>query len=286
MPALVSLQLSSNFVPKIHPLCRIPFCRKDISSIPRTFSPRMSFSSRKSSLSTVAPLEAILFDIDGTLCDSDPIHYHAFREMLQEVGFNGGAPISEEFFVKNISGMHNEELCHVLFPEWDLKRARKFMDDKEEMFRRLASEQLKQITGLDKLCKWIEDRGLKRAAVTNAPRPNAEMIISLLGLVDFFNIMVIGSECDRAKPFPDPYLEALRTVEVSPEHAFVFEDSVSGIKAGVAAGMPVVGLALRNPEKLLLETGATFVIKDFTDSKLWTALEDLEKKTEAMEVTA
>ncbi|KAL2514074.1 Haloacid dehalogenase-like hydrolase domain-containing protein Sgpp [Forsythia ovata] len=269
MPALVSLQLSSNFVPKTHPLGRIPFCRKDISSIPRTFSPRMSVSSRKSSLSTVAPLEAILFDIDGTLCDSDPIHYYAFREMLQEVSM-GEHRISEEFFVKNISGMHNEELCRVLFPEWDLKRARKFMDDKEEMFRRLASEQLKPITGLDKLCKWIEDRGLKRAAVTNAPRPNAEMIISLLGLVDFFKIMVIGSECDRAKPFPDPYLEALRALEVSPEHAFVFEDSVSGIKAGVAAGMPVVGLALRNPEKVAL----------------WTALEDLEKKTQAMEVTA
>lgn len=54
------------------------------------------------------------------------------------------------------------------------------------------------------------------------------------------------------------------------------QDSVSGIKAGVAAGMPVVGLGLRNPEKLLAEAGATFVIKDFNDLKLWTALEELE----------
>ncbi|CAA3022523.1 haloacid dehalogenase-like hydrolase domain-containing Sgpp [Olea europaea subsp. europaea] len=136
MPALVPLQLFSNFVPKTHPLCRIPFCRKDICSTARTF-----FSSEfcltkviKSSLSTVAPLEAILFDIDGTLCDSDPIHYNAFREMLQGIGFNGGEPISEEFFIKNTSGKHNEELCRVLFPEWNLKKARKFMDDKEEFF--------------------------------------------------------------------------------------------------------------------------------------------------------
>lgn len=114
----------------------------------------------ESSLAFLTPLQAILFDIDGTLCDSDPTHYNAFREMLQEVlfkiscmlylclitstdiaivpqiGFNGGVPITEEFFIKNISGMHNEELCSVLLPNWDLQRARKFMDDKEAFFRR------------------------------------------------------------------------------------------------------------------------------------------------------
>ncbi|KAL0397440.1 UNVERIFIED_CONTAM: Haloacid dehalogenase-like hydrolase domain-containing protein Sgpp [Sesamum calycinum] len=199
-------------------------------------------------------------------------------------GFNGGEPISEEFFIKNISGMHNEELCHVLFPDWDLQRARKFLDDKEVMFRKLAAEQLKPIAGLDKLCKWVEDRGLKRAAVTNAPRPNAEMIISLLGLEKFFQLVVIGSECDRAKPFPDPYLKALQGLGVSSGSTFVFEDSTSGIKAGVAAGMPVVGLATRNPEKLLLDAGATMVIKDYTESNLWTALEDIVMKTGATKV--
>lgn len=114
----------------------------------------------ESSLAFLTPLQAILFDIDGTLCDSDPTHYNAFREMLQEVlfkiscmlylclitstdiaivpqiGFNGGVPITEEFFIKNISGKHNEELCSVLLPNWDLQRARKFMDDKEAFFRR------------------------------------------------------------------------------------------------------------------------------------------------------
>lgn len=151
--------------------------------------------------------------------------------------------------------MHNDELCHVLFPDWDFNKAMKFMEDKEEMFRRyiclnfyvlawtyvsllswfevlmnkvhnihrLASVQLEPMCGLEKLCKWIEERGLKRAAVTNAPRPNAELIISMLGLSSFFELLIIGSECERAKPFPDPYLKALQELGVSPEHAFVFE---------------------------------------------------------------
>ncbi|GFY92060.1 haloacid dehalogenase-like hydrolase (HAD) superfamily protein [Actinidia rufa] len=183
------------------------------------------------SLSSLAPLEAILFDIDGTLCDSDPFHYHAFYEMLQEVSFNGGVPITEEFFMEKIHGKHNDQLCGILFPDWDFERAIKFMNNKEAMFRRLAAENLQPLNGLKKLCQWIEDRSLKRAAVTNAPRPNAELLISMLSLADFFEIVILGNECERAKPFPDPYLKGLRALEVSPKHTFAFEDSVSGIKA-------------------------------------------------------
>ncbi|KAI8545542.1 hypothetical protein RHMOL_Rhmol07G0047800 [Rhododendron molle] len=258
--------------------------------------------SSSSSLSFLAPLEAILFDIDGTLCDSDPIHYLAFREMLQEIGFNGGAPITEEFFIQRISGKHNGQLCEVLLPDWDFPRAMKFMHDKEAFFRscclyqcqlfpylklqqqpppyRLAAENLQPMNGLNKLCKWIEDCGLKRAAVTNAPKSNAELLLSMLCLEDYFKTLVLAEECDRVKPFPDPYLKALVTLGVSNKHTFVFEDSVSGIKAGVGAGMPVVGLATRNPEELLLEAGAIFVIKDFDDPKLWSALKELENKAE------
>jgi beta-phosphoglucomutase-like phosphatase (HAD superfamily) len=87
----------------------------------------------------------------------------------------------------------------------------------------LAKEQLKPVDGLNELCKWIKDHGLKRAAVTNAPRPNAELMISILGLTDFFQFLVIGSECERAKPFPDPYLKGLELLGASSRHTFVFE---------------------------------------------------------------
>ncbi|PRQ57026.1 putative sugar-terminal-phosphatase [Rosa chinensis] len=77
--------------------------------------------------------------------------------------------------------------------------------------------------GLHKLREWIENQGLKRAAVTNAPRPNGELLVSALDLLGFFEVLVIANECDRAKPFPDPYLKALQELNVSNKHAFVFE---------------------------------------------------------------
>ncbi|PPR96559.1 hypothetical protein GOBAR_AA24112 [Gossypium barbadense] len=191
----------------------------------------------KKSVPDLAPLEAVLFDVDGTLCDSDPLHYQVFREMLPQIGFNNGVPIDEEYFIKNIAGKHNPAIAVLLYPD-DILRGIKFMEDKEAMFRRLALENLPPIKGLYKLTKWIEDR----------------------------------SDCERAKPYPDPYLKALEVLKVSKDHTFVCEDSVSGIKAGVAAGMPVVGLTTRNPESVLMEANPTILIKDYEDQKLWEAL--------------
>ncbi|KAL5100037.1 hypothetical protein RYX36_004364 [Vicia faba] len=86
-----------------------------------------------------------------------------------------------------------------------------------------------------------------------------------------------GDECEHPKPHPEPYLKGLEALKASKDHTFVFEDSVSGIKAGVAAGMPVIGLSTRNPEHLLMGAKPTFLIKDYDDPKLWAALEELDK---------
>lgn len=88
---------------------------------------------------------------------------------------------------------------------------------------RIVKEKIEPVKGLYKLKKWIEDRGLKRAAVTNAPKENAELMISLLGLSDFFHVVILGSDCEHAKPFPDPYLKALEVLKVSKEHTCIFE---------------------------------------------------------------
>ncbi|PIA50387.1 hypothetical protein AQUCO_01300849v1 [Aquilegia coerulea] len=188
---------------------RRTICRDNLSELITTH-PKLSQSAERYLLSGLAPFEAILFDIDGTLCDSDPLHYYAFREMLQELGYNEGVPITEEFFIQKIAGKHNEELSRLLFPDWDLQKGLKFMDEKEAMFRRLAAEQLEPVNGLKRLCKWIDDCGLKRGAVTNAPRSNAELLLSVLGLSDYFQTVVVANDCDRAKPFPDPYLKGLQ----------------------------------------------------------------------------
>ncbi|RLM54665.1 haloacid dehalogenase-like hydrolase domain-containing protein Sgpp [Panicum miliaceum] len=233
---------------------------------------------RGGSLATTVPVQAVLFDIDGTLCDSDPLHHVAFQELLLEIGYNNGVPIDDEFFIKNIAGRSDAEAAQNLFPDWELEKGLKFLEEKDAKYRSLAKERLEPVKGLGKVVQWVKDHGYKRAAVTNAPRINAELMISLLGLSDFFQAIIIGGECEQPKPAPYPYLKALKELQVSAEHTFIFEDSASGIRAGVAAGMPVVAVATRNPEKSLLEAGASLLIKDYEDPKLWAALEEIDRE--------
>jgi HAD superfamily hydrolase (TIGR01509 family) len=220
----------------------------------------------------ITSLKAILFDVDGTLTESDAVHYLAFRELLMKEGYNGGKPITEEFYSKNISGGFNADLGRFLFPDWDLDRQTKWMTAKEARFRQMAADKLVGKPGLSQFTAWLEKKKIRRAAVTNATRLNAEHMIAACGLTDFFEYLVIGEECERAKPFPDPYLKGLELLGVPADEAVVFEDSTSGTAAAVEAKLAVVGVISGNPEADLLKAGVAFAIIDFTDPKLWNAL--------------
>ncbi|GIM14661.1 hypothetical protein Vretimale_17610 [Volvox reticuliferus] len=161
-------------------------------------------------------IRGVLFDVDGTLVESDPLHFRAFQEILAEVGFDGGRPIDEAFFRRHISGRHNPEIAADLFPEWDEDRRTAFYLDKEERYRRLAAAGLEPLEGLREFLEWVRQRGLRTAAVTNAPRANAEMMLAALGIESCFEHLVLGEECTRAKPHPDPYLIAMELLGLTP----------------------------------------------------------------------
>ncbi|GIL60993.1 hypothetical protein Vafri_15417 [Volvox africanus] len=210
-------------------------------------------------------IRGVLFDVDGTLVESDPLHFRAFQEILAEVGFNGGRPIDEVFFRRHISGRHNPEIAADLFPEWDEDRRTAFYLDKEERYRRLAAAGLEPLQGLREFLEWVRQRGLRTAAVTNAPRANAEMMLAALGVESCFEHLVLGEECMRAKPHPDPYLIAMDLLGLTPGELVVFEDSPSGVAAGVAAGAPVIALTTGQDPAVLQQAGAVWIVRNFHD---------------------
>ena len=104
--------------------------------------------------------------------------------------------------------------------------------------------------------------------VTNAPRLNAECIIGGINLLDWFTPerLVIGEECTRAKPFPDPYLEGARRLGLDPSECLAVEDSGAGLSAAVAARVgTIVGISTSISRDALLEHGAHHVITDWND---------------------
>jgi HAD superfamily hydrolase (TIGR01509 family) len=211
-----------------------------------------------------ARLTALLLDIDGTLTDSDPLHLKAFQEALVARNFNGGAPIDEIFYRTRISGRHNPEIARDLLPHFPEAEQVEFYEWKEARFRELAAGgALEPMRGLFAFLDWARDRGLRHAAVTNAPAANTDLMLAGIAVRDRFEHVVLGERCTRAKPHPDPYLEAARLLSVDPRTSLVVEDSPSGVKAGVAAGAVVVGITTSQPAEVLLEAGACCVIEDF-----------------------
>ena len=208
-------------------------------------------------------IRALLFDLDGTLADTDPLHFAAFVAALEPHGIAIDLP----FFKTAISGRSNEAICRDLFPTASSAEHDRFAADKEAAFR-LASSGLTPIAGLHGLLDAVRGMGLRTGLVTNAPAANVRHVLTLLGLSDIFDPLILGEELPRSKPDPLPYQTALRALGIGPDEALVFEDSHPGIRAAKAAGILTVGLTTTLSAEALRAAGADATVGDFLDPLL------------------
>jgi HAD superfamily hydrolase (TIGR01509 family) len=207
---------------------------------------------------------ALLFDIDGTLTDTDPLHIRAFNTMMAR--FNRS--ITAEEYFRRVMGFTNAEIMRDFFPEMPVAEHKALADFKEATFRDLAKTDLHPVPGLIDLLDWADSEGIPMAAVTNAPTANAELMLTGLHVKNRFRTIVIGDELPRGKPDPMPYLVAGERLGVVCRHCIAFEDSRSGMRSASAAGAFSIGMLSSLPEEELVKVGARFGVKDFTDARL------------------
>jgi len=216
--------------------------------------------------SAFPPLEALLFDMDGTLSDTDPVHRQAMSETLAAHGVD----LNDELFHRHVSGQSNDAVFGHFFPMLSDEARRRLADEKEALYRRWTPR-MDPMPGLPRLLDWAKARGVACALVTNGPRPNVEHTLAALGLTDRFDCLVLGEELPRAKPDPLPYLEALRRLGVKAERAIAFEDSRPGATAALAAG--VFTVEITGPSRTgSIHPGVDLTVADFNAPALWTRL--------------
>jgi HAD superfamily hydrolase (TIGR01509 family) len=211
---------------------------------------------------------ALLFDLDGTLLRSDPLHEAVFAELLAEYGI----ALAPGDYFRHILGRTNAAIFGHFLPDRDWQR---LGDEKEARFRARLEQRVEPTPGLLPLLARAQDLGLGLAVVTNAPAANAEAMLSAIGCRDSFDTIVAAGGAPRGKPFPDPYLHALDRLGTAPAAALAFEDSTSGIAAAVAAGILTIGLAGTLDAGGLADAGARLAIQDFTDPALGPLLDRL-----------
>jgi beta-phosphoglucomutase-like phosphatase (HAD superfamily) len=183
--------------------------------------------------------QAYLFDCDGTIADSMPLHYVAWRAALAE----WNCPFEEELFyawggfsVAKIIALLNEK--HGLaMPVADVERR------KEELY----FESLPQLNAVPEVLEHIDAQfgRIPFAVVSGSTRESVTASLRSLSLLDKFETLVCAGEYKKGKPDPEAFLIAAERLAVKPQNCLVFEDSDKGIEAATAAGMPSVKVPQR-----------------------------------------
>lgn len=183
-------------------------------------------------------IAAVIFDMDGVLLDSEPLHLRATQATLGERGASYTERDNRAFF-----GATDAELFRTLSILFDLPGpAATLVAAKRDRLVALIRAEARGLPGIPTVPRQLRAAGLPLALASSSPRPVIDAVLETLGLEGLFEAVVSGDDVARGKPAPDAFLLAARRLGVQPERCLVVEDSRNGILAAKAAGMTVAAV--------------------------------------------
>jgi beta-phosphoglucomutase len=200
---------------------------------------------------------AFIFDMDGVIIDSNPVHKIALRQFCKKYGHD----LSEEQLREKIYGRTNKDWLVNIFGKMDEQQIRTYADEKEALFRELYKNDVKPLNGLVDFLKKLDLYNYPRAIATSAPRANVDFTLKHTYTEKYFHVILDDTFVTKGKPEPEIYLKTAAALRFPPEKCIVFEDSLSGVKSGKSAGCKVVGLTTTHTREELNETDLN--IEDF-----------------------
>lgn len=202
-----------------------------------------------------------LFDMDGTLVLTDHIYTSVWNEILQSLNLN----VTYDFFVKHIQGKDDATAMASIAPCVQKSFLDNVSDLKDTLFIKHIVD-IDIVPGAVEFILKVSSAGHRIAIVTNCNRKVAEAIIDKLGISSVVDVVIIGNECTRSKPAPDPYVTAAKAVGIPCEQCIAFEDSGTGLESAIAAKIPhIVGISTHMTQEQLQDKGATYTMSSFVD---------------------
>jgi beta-phosphoglucomutase len=183
-------------------------------------------------------VEALLFDLDGTLIDSMPQHHESWVTWHRRHGLHFDA---QTFFAAT-AGRANVEILAKLMPGASADELAALGEEKEAIYRELAAETLQLVPGAEALVRQARERGLRLAICTASTPLNMALAFRRFGLDQWVDTIVSPADGLRGKPHPDIFLEAARRLGVAAAASLVFEDAPLGIEAAQRAAMRAVAI--------------------------------------------
>lgn len=178
-------------------------------------------------------LKAIIFDMDGVLVDSEPLHLLAMTRWLKQFGVEYTETENRDFL-----GRKDLYIAQVLIERYNLKlNPREFVKGKEKILAEVMRSSSAARPGVYQILEAIRQASIPRAVASSATVDAIATVMDVLDIGKYFSILTSGDEVEHSKPAPDIFLLAAKKLAVNPENCLVIEDTLNGLKAAKAAGM-------------------------------------------------
>lgn len=207
--------------------------------------------------------QLVLFDMDGTILNSEPLHALAFKHTLDQLGLK----LEIEELVEKFYGMVDEEVVKAVYPKFNDEEVSAIIDQKSQnlisIFKSLTHDQkMKYLSpGIESFCQMLKLNKIQSCVVTASEDIIAMETLEGFGVTGWINFYFGRGKTHLSKPNPSPYLHAMRLFGIKPESTLIFEDSPTGLKAASQTGASVVRMQYFAPGREISFAGK--VIESF-----------------------
>lgn len=198
-------------------------------------------------------MDAIIFDFDGVLVDSEPVHLRAFREILTGENIS----LTDAMYFERYLGYDDHDcfaaVAHDFDRAWDEAKIAELTQAKSVLVQAMIAVGVPALPGAVELIRSASEAGVPMGICSGALGDEVRQAAEAIGVIDCMGVIVAAEDVENGKPHPEGYLKAARLLgekiglAISPAQCVVCEDSPAGIAAGQAAGMCVLGLTTSYP---------------------------------------
>ena len=203
--------------------------------------------------------KGIIFDMDGTIVDSLPYHYKAWKIFFRE---NKVENFSDK--LKDYKGGGTLDLMTAVYGDKYSRKELKIMtDDKEIIFRQIYKNNVEPIKGFMKMFEFIKSKKILVGLASNAIRKNVKMILNELKIYEKFDSIICGDEVKRGKPNSEMFDKTVNRFKLKKKECLIFEDSVEGVSAAVNSKVDVIGITSSTSGEVLRDRGCKLTLNDY-----------------------
>lgn len=212
-------------------------------------------------------MEAVIFDLDGTIVFSHPTHFEAYEKLFGEFGITWTFEEFERVFAgTGAPAIIEQILARNGVREFDLPA---LVKKKRDIFNEiLAHKKLEVVPGFFEFLTEVNRRGLKKIIASGSNKANIRAMLENIRVSEEFPQVVSGEEVAYPKPAPDIFLAAAKKINVDPAECLVIEDTDHGVKGALNAGMKCIALTTTLDAQTLKKSGANEIAKNYTEINL------------------